>query len=224
MGVIITMDSKKFLKEFLPSVTDTSGYEFILISEDVKIRNMEDKAKNIMSFPRLIPTPPVINLYVNGEMKSYKKAYLDQIQDPQIEAFISIIVKAAVVNDMKVVLLCSKSESEKKYIDMLSEYIEAAYELKVYSWKKYSEDPKKALTVKNREDIVKILGRKFEKMSQNGVSLNLNVDKDELKKKLKNLGKKELLKLAKDKNIKIKEEIRDDKGEIIKRIIKKIAS
>jgi hypothetical protein len=222
MGVIITMDSEKFLKKFLPATDNTDGYQFILISEDIKIRDLEGKKKNIMSFPTLIPTPPVINLYVNGETKSYKKAYLNQLQEPEVEAFITVLVKAAVINDFKVVLLCSTSEAERGYIELLSEYIEAAYQLKTYSWKKFNEDQEKACKIKNKDEIVKILGRKFEKMERLGVSLNLGVDTDKIKKKLGKLGKKELRKLAKTGKIKVDKEM--DKKTLIKKILKKASA
>jgi|HigsolmetaAR203D_1030402.scaffolds.fasta_scaffold00843_25 vacuolar-type H+-ATPase subunit F/Vma7 len=223
MGVIIRMNSKKFFKEFLPNVKNTDEYQFILISEDIKIKDIENKPKNIMSFPRLIPTPSVISLYVSGESKPYKKAYMNQLQDPEVEAFISVMVKAAVVYDMKVVILCSKSEWERKYVKLLCEYIEATYQLKTYSWDKYLEKgPEKAGSIKNKDEVTKILGRKFESMERHGVQLNADIDKDKIRKKLEKLSRKELRKIAADKRIKVDEDM--GKKKLIKKILKKIAS
>lgn len=222
MGVILRMNSDKFFNKFLMEIDNTDEYQFILISEDIRIKDIKNKPSNIMTFPPLLPVPAVINLFVNGETKSYKKAYLNQLQKPEIDAFVTVLVKAIVKENMKAVIICSNTEYEKKYLEYLCEYIEAEYLIKTYSFKKYIDNPKKAEKIKNKEEVLKILGRKLEKMERNGVSLSLKIDKDDLKKKLKKLGKKELRKIAKSKNIKTDKD--DDKSSLIKAIAKKVTA
>lgn len=210
------MDSKKFFKELIPEVKHDE-FQFILISDFIKTNNT---FKNVKSIPRLMPPNRVMQDFVNDNMKEYKKGYLKYLQNPNIEAFISIIVKAAVVNDMKIVLLCSHSENEFKYLKMLTEYIEAVYKMQTYSFKDYMKDPEKVSKLKNKEEITKILGKKFEKMERSGVDLNTTIDKEDYVKQLIKLGKKGMQKLAKSRNIKIDKDL--GKKEMAKKLAKKL--
>lgn len=218
MGVIIKMDSKKFIKKFLEE-QNPNEFQFILISENITTR---DEFKNVKSLPRLLPPPPVAAELVNKDMKTFKKLYLDYIKIPEIEALISIMVQAAVVNDLKLVLLCSQSESEYEYIDAICDYIEAVYGLETYSYKEYKSDPEKAGKVKNKEELVTLLNKKFKKMEQNKTRIDEKPNAKALKKELKEFGRKDLLKLAKSKKVKVKKDA--DKKDIIKKIVKKLTA
>lgn len=217
MGVIIRMDSKKFIKDFLKE-QDPMKFQFILISENITTK---EKFKNVKAIPRLIPPLNVMSEYINEDFKSYKKSYLSYLKQPQIEAFLSIIVKAAVVNDLNIVLLCSKSENEFKYLKLICNYIEEIFKMKTYSYKQFKKD-QKAMKIKNKDEIMKILGKKFERMEKEEVDLETKYDKKKLVKELKKLGRKELIRLAKSKNIKLDEDM--DKEEMAKKIAKKIKS
>lgn len=216
MGVIIRMDSKKFIKDFLKK-QDPMQFQFILISENITTK---EKFKNVKAIPRLIPPPKVVSEFINEDFKSYKKSYLSYLKQPQIEAFLSIIVKAAVVNDLNIVLLCSKSENEFKYLKLICEYIEENFKMKTYSYKRFKKDPEKAMKIKNKDEIMKILGKKFERMEKEEVDLETKYDKKKLVKELKKLGRKELIRLAKSKNIKLDEDM--SKEEMAKKIAKKL--
>lgn len=218
MGVIIKMDSKKFIKKFLEE-QDPNEFQFILISENITTR---EEFKNVKSLPRLLPPPPVAAEFVSRDMKAFKKAYLSYLKIPEIEALISIMVQAAVVNDLKLVLLCSQSETEFGYIDAICEYIETVYNLETYSYKEYKNNPDKAGKVKNKEELVTILNKKFKKMEQNKMTIDEKPDAKHLKKELKQFGRKDLLKLAKSKNVKVKKDA--DKKDIIKKIVKKLTA
>jgi hypothetical protein len=216
MGVVIRMDSKKFLKDFRKEV-DTSEYQYVLISELIKTRG---EHKNVQAIQRLIPPPAIISEYINGDKQSYKKAYLKYLQTPDIDAMVTIIVKAAIQNDMKIVLLCSRSEDEFAYLKHLSEYMEAVYKLKTFTYKDYTKDPEKASKIKNKDEINKIVSKKLERMGKDGVDLNTVNNKDRYIKELKKLGKKGMKKLAKSRGIKIKDDL--EKDEMAKKLAKKL--
>jgi hypothetical protein len=216
MGAIIRMDSKKFVKEFIPEVKG-EDYQYILISDLITTNG---KHKNVKAIKRLMPPTPVVREFVDGNKKGYKKAYLNYLQTPNIEAFVSIIVKAAIVNDMKMVLVCSVSEDEFKYLKYLCEYIEAVFKLKTFTWKDFSKNAEKNSKVKNKDEIMKILGKKFERMEKTGVDLSTKEDKDHYIKELTKLGKKGMKKLAKSKGIKLSEDL--GKKEMAKKLAKKL--
>jgi len=218
MGVIIRMDSKKLVKEFLPAVKP-EDFQFILISENITTREEFD---NVRAIKRLLPPPHVASLFVNDGFKAYKKAYLHYLKKDDIEALISILVKVAVVNDLNLVLVCSKSENEFKYLKLICEYIEEVYGLKTYTLKEYMKDPEAAQKVKNKDDIMRVLHKKFQKMQESNVELDMNYSKDKLLKGLKKLDKKELRKFAKSRNIKLDDDM--GKNEMIKKIMKKLTA
>jgi hypothetical protein len=216
MGAIIRMDSKKFINDFITEV-DQKDFQYILISDDI---TNDGRCDNVKAIKRLMPPPNVLREFVEGNKKGYKKAYMNYLQDPNVEAFIAIIVKAAILNDMKMVLICSMSEDEFSYIKYLCEYIDATFKMKTYSWKEYSKDPDKASKVKNKDEVSKILGKKFERMEKTGVDLSTSTDKDKYIKEFKKLGKKGMKKFAKSKNIKLSEDL--SKDEMAKKLVKKL--
>ncbi|MFN4245855.1 MAG: hypothetical protein ACK4F9_06915 [Brevinematia bacterium] len=217
MGVIIRMDSKKFLKDFIKE-NDPMEFQYVLISENITTK---EKFKNVKAIPLLIPPVSAISELENEGFKSYRKAYLNYLSNPKIEAFISIIVKAVVDNELKIVLLCSQSENEFKYLKIICEYIEEVYKLKTYTYKSYKENPEKACKIKNKDEVKKILNKKLENLYSNKeVDLETKKDKKKLMKELKKLSRKELIKVARKKNIDVDEDA--DKDKIVKKIAKKL--
>lgn len=216
MGVILRMDSEKFISEFLKEF-DPNKFNFILVSENI---TSEQRYKNVMVMRKLMPPPDIAAMYINdGFGKSYQKKYLEYLKKDDVNGLVAIIVKAA-LNGLNIVLLCSKSENEFKYLKMLCEFIEEEYKLKTYSYKKFKKDPQKALKIKNRDEVVEVLMKKLEKLHDSGVDLNPDVNKDKFLKKLGKLEKKELIKFCKVKGIKIDEDM--GRKEIIKKIKKKL--
>lgn len=216
MGVILRMDSEKFISEFLKEF-DPNKFNFILVSENI---TSEQRYKNVMVMRKLMLPPDIAAMYINdGFGKSYQKKYLEYLKKDDVNGLVAIIVKAA-LNGLNIVLLCSKSENEFKYLKMLCEFIEEEYKLKTYSYKKFKKDPQKALKIKNRDEVVEVLMKKLEKLHDSGVDLNPDVNKDKFLKKLGKLEKKELIKFCKVKGIKIDEDM--GRKEIIKKIKKKL--
>lgn len=218
MGMIMRMHSKTLLKKFLPSV-NPAEFQFVIISQDVETK---DELPNVKALPILMPPAKLIRIAINDDKKSFKKAYLQYMQHPDIEALITILVKAAVKDNCKLVLLCSKSEDEFNYLEYLCEYIEQVFKLKTYSFKEYEKDTAKALEIKNLDEVEKILTKKFEKLEQRSLEIKEHREEqaDKLRKELKKYGRKELRKFAKMKNIKVKKDM--EKGDLIKKIIKGI--
>lgn len=217
MGAIIRMDSKKFIKDLIPTVNHDE-FQFILISQFIQSRG---EFKNVKALPRLMPPNSLIHLYLDGDKKEYKKQYANYLKSPEIDAFISIVVKAAVTEDMKIVLLCSHTEDEYGYLKMLTEYIEAAYQVKTHTWKDYNKNPDKVSLGDDLSDTNKILEKKFSKMKKNGVDLEARPSKKQLQKELKGLGKKELKHVAKTRGLKFDKKL--GKKELAKDLAKQMA-
>jgi hypothetical protein len=216
MGAIIRLNSKKFINDFMSEVNH-KDFQFILVSDFI---TTDGRCDNVRAIKRLMPPPNVMREFVDGNKKAYKKAYMKYMQNPDIESIIAIIVKAAIVNDMKMVLLCSKSEAEFEYLEYLCEFIEAVFKMKTYSWKDYSKDPEAASKVKNKDEVIRIFNKKYEMMQKTGVDLSTTHNKDKYIKEVKKLGRKGMKKLAKSKNIKLDEDM--SKDDMAKKIVKKL--
>lgn len=216
MGAIIRMDSKKLINKFIKEV-DPKDYQYVLVSEFITTRN---EFKNVKAIPRLMPPPSALGEFADGNEKGYKKAYLKYLQQPNIDSLVGIIVKAALVNDMKMVLLCSKSEDEFKYLQYLCEYIEAVYKMKTYTSKEFLKDPEKLNKIKNKNEVAKVIDKKFDVMQKSGMDLDTENNKEKYIKEVKKLGRKGMKKLAKSKNIKLKDDM--SKDDMAKKIVKKL--
>lgn len=188
MACIIRMTSDEFLDKFIKKY-DYRKFNFLLISEDVKTIK---KYKNVYAIPTLIPPPTVINKYIQaGYSEEYVKKYLDYIQTPRVEAMITIMVKLAIVENANVVLLCSPSENEFKYLDIICQYIENVYDIETYSFKKYRKDPEQCEEVsdKTKKKVAKILENKIGNIKD---IEPVKMTKKEARAKFKKLGKKQL--------------------------------
>lgn len=217
MGVIIHLNSKDYFNRFIPE-TQADEYQYVLISENITTK---EKFKNVKAIPRLIPPVDVIRHYIDGDKKAYKKAYLAYLSHESTDSLITVIVKAAVDENMKMVLMCSKSEDEYGYLELIAEYIESVYGLQTYTAKKYLKDQEKATKIKNKDDIRKVLTKKLQKMEKSSkVDLVPTVNREKFVKQLKKLKRKELREFAKRRNIKIDKDL--EKKDILKIIIKKL--
>lgn len=115
MGCVIRLNSEKFVMNFLKEF-DQQDFQFILISENI---TTDRRYKNVMPIQALIPPPNIIATFINdGYGKDYKQKYFNYLKKDEINSLVSIIIKA-VMGGMKIVLLCSKSEDEYKYLKLL---------------------------------------------------------------------------------------------------------
>jgi hypothetical protein len=183
MGCVIRIDSEQFISKFLKHFSPNE-FQFLLISENITTNK---KYKNVMSVRSLIPPPNIISGYIDdGFTKSYQNKYFDFLKKDENNSLVSIIVKAALSN-MNIVLLCSKSEDEFKYLKMICEFIEKKYRLKTYNLKKFLKNPSKACKIENKDEIIGILMKSMDKIREKDIEINHQIDKDKYIKRLKKL-------------------------------------
>lgn len=224
MGCIVTMNSEKLYKKFLPEIDDTSAFQFITISEDIKTSK---KMRNIAPMPSLMPPPQLSKLFNNGEKQEFYDGYARYLQSPSIDFYIAAIVKSVISNDFQLILLCSKSEDEQEYLKILAKYISGVYKMDVFKVKDYLKDPKKINKIKNKEEIEKIVDKKMKKFSKLGIDTNIDpnaqqaVTAKRVKEELSKLDKEDLREIARRQKIKTKGLGRND---LIKAIIKRLSA
>lgn len=198
MACIIRMSSDDFLDKFIKK-HDYRKFNFLLISEDIKTNNQH---KNVYAIPSLIPTPNIISTFIQeGYSANYIKKYLDYIQTPRVEAYITIAVKLALIDNANVVLICSKAEDEFKYIDIICQYIENVYGVKTYSYKKYNKDPEKCEEVdeKVKKKVSKVLEKKIGEIKDIEY---VAPTKKQVRAMVKPLGKKQMTKMLREHGVK----------------------
>ena len=217
MAAIIRMSSDDFLDNFIKKY-NYKKFNFLLISEGVKTKK---KYRNVYALKSLIPPANVVSEFINsGYSGKYVKKYTNYLSNPEVEALITVIVTLCVVDNSNVVLLCTKEESEYKYLNIICDYIEAVYGVKAYSYNKYKKDPDGCEKISNKvkKKVAKVLSSKLKTMKHAPSDKGVKVDKKEMKAKLKILTKKELKSYCKENSISIKKD--DEKSDIIKRILK----
>lgn len=213
MASIITMRSDEFLDSFIKKF-DVTNYNFIAISDDIKAKNDEP---NVFALKALLPPSKALTYMINGnDKKEYYKKYIKYLMKPEIDIFVTTIVKLAVVEDSNVVLICSKAEDEMKYLNVLRKYIEDVYGTKVFKYEKYKKKPNKCESIIDKKKTVKIITTKIETAQKN--HLKINIDKNELSARLKHMSDKAIKDFAKSNGIKIKKSM--SRKEIIKKVQK----
>ena len=198
MGCIIKMTSDTFLDKFIKE-NDYKKFNFLLVSENIKTEN---KYKNVYVLKSLIPPPNVLTEFItNGKTDKYVKKYADYLQTSKPATMIAVAVKLAAIENSDVVLICTKEESEYKYLDILCDFIENVYNIKICSYKKYKKDLKSYDLVPNKKKIAKIIKKQIESAQDKKSPSRSYLDKDALKSKLKDLSKKELHYVCKEHSI-----------------------
>lgn len=199
MACIIRMTSDEFLDKFVKK-HDYKKFNFLLISEDIKTTN---QYKNVYAIPSLIPPPNIISDFIQvGYSEKYIKNYLDYISTPRVEAMITVAVKLAIIDNANVILICSKSENEFKYINIICQYIENIYGVKTYSYKKYKKDPEACEEVndKVKKKVAKVLEKKIGEIQE--IDPYKIPKKKEIRAFVKPLGKKQMTKMLRTNGIK----------------------
>ena len=211
MGAIIRMNTRQLMRDFLPNIEKQEDFQFVIISETVKT---DKRLKNIETIKRLVPPQQLLRKFMEGDEKSYREMYAAYLSHPNIEGFLTVIAKAAVTENMNVVLLCSEYEDNWGYLKAICDYMEAVYETKTHSVKSYLKNPAKASEFKNKKVLESIITEKLTELEKANVDLSTEEedpsikmrakvleklkDEDYDKKELRKLGKKMGLKLDKD--------------------------
>lgn len=212
MAKFLYMNSKEILK-FIKKV-NVDEYNFVLVSKD--ITNEKGLAKNVISLPKLLPPPQSVAHVLDGKTKKFKKSYLNYLAMPKVDSLITVIAKMLAVENGNVVLVCSKVEDDEyQYLSTLADYIETLYDIKAQSYKEFKKDPDMN-SVKNKKRTIQIVQTKLQNIDVGYV--NETFASSTLRSKLEECSNKELRKLAKKLDIKLKEDMPREK--VIKKILK----
>jgi hypothetical protein len=213
MASLVILESDDFLKSFIKKY-DYNNYNFILVSSDIDTKN---KYKNVFRAKQLLPPSKALAHMANGnEYEEYYKKYVKYLSRPEVEIFLTTIAKLVAVEGSNVILLCSKSEAEMKYLNIIKEYFEEIYQLKVFSYKKYKKDPDNCDSVTKKKKTIKIIDKKTKAAAEMTVSVKF--DPEDVKARLKHQDEDTLRAMAKRIGVKVKKS--DDKKTIIKKIKK----
>lgn len=214
MGVLLRVKSSEFLDKFIKEF-DYKDYRFLLISDDIKTKGH----KNVFPLNSLLPTTDAISEFITyGYTEKYVKKYVNYLQTPKIALLIATIVRMAVTEERKVVLMCSDNENEYKYLKILSDFIEANYDIQVYNYKKYSKNPEKCEKIKTKKKYAKKLDKLIDELAKKAEADKASDPSVSLKKRLKSADKSMLKAYCKEHSIKYKKD--DSKKDLVKRILK----
>lgn len=214
MGAIIKMDSKELIKKFLPEIKDHTKFQFVVLSKTI---TTNDTQKNAVSMSKLVPPAAILRSYVEGDdTNQFIEEYGRYLAHPSNEAMLTVIAKAAVVDDMNMVLLCSSHEAESGYVDMMCKYMTALYDVKTTTPKKFLKDPSKYNNHDDREKKTKAINERLKRISEEDLR-SLDSKEDQIKS-LKRLKSKEIRQMAKDEGLKLKKDM--DKKDMIKKLLK----
>lgn len=199
MGRIITMNSKEFIKDFV-SRYDTRKFQYVLVSDDIRTNGKKD---NVYALGALIPPPDIVSIYVNkGICDKYKQKYFEYLSEEKVENLLTIMVKLCAIDNTDVIILCSDDETKYKYMEMISEYMETIYHIKVFKYKKIKKDLYDHDSIKESKKTMKVLKKKLPRIK----NVNKKSDEDLVIEYLSAFTTKELKTICKKQGIKVKKD------------------
>lgn len=189
MACLIKLDSKEFIKGFCKDY-NPHDFHIVLVSNDITSKGKYD---NVYVAEDLFPTKEVFGARINAGSKEFELKYLQQLQHHKDAALIlATIVKSIVEYKKNVVIMCSDSEEEYGYLDIICDYLETVYKLSAVSMKKLKKKGDKLLkkAPKHIEEIEKAYIKAISEMEKSTPS-----KKDKEKAKDEKKLRKELYKL-----------------------------
>lgn len=220
-GVIVRMNSKKFLKKFIEDKNVIlSDFNYVLISEEI---NTNGTHKNVVRARSLVPRTAEIGHRINGEIQKYYDGYMSYLASPEPLHLLLTMVVGVVKSDLNVVLLCSQSEDDNQYLQIIDEFLTKNFGLRAFTYDEYKEGisekdvvPDIVRTKKAIQSAVEYL----KKAESENKKLQDKKDKEKAKAQLKDMKRKELKEICEEYGIKYKKD--DEKKDIIKKILKEM--
>ncbi len=220
-GFIIRMNSKKFLKKFIEDKdVILQDFNYVLVSDEINSNNTH---KNVVRARNLIPKTVDIGLKINGEYQKYYENYMQYLASPEPLHLLVTMVAGVINSDLNVVLLCSKSEDDHSYLDMIDEFLQKNFGLCAYTYEQYKEYGEKCKQIKDIAKTKKAMVSAIEylkKAQAENQKIQDKKDKEKIKTELKDMKKKELKEICKEYGIKFSKD--DEKKDIIKKILKEM--
>ena len=218
-GVIVRMNSKKFIKKFIEDKdVILQDFNYVLVSEEINSNNTH---QNVVRARALIPRGTDISFRISGHIQRYYDNYMAYLATPEPLHLLVTMVAGVIKSDLNVVLLCSKSEDENSYLSIIDEFLEKNFGIRAYTYEEYKEDteackniPDIARTKKALQNAIGFL----KKAREDNQKLQDKKDKEKVKAELKEMKRKELKEICKEYGIKINKD--DEKKELIKKILK----
>jgi len=224
-GVMISIDSKQFIEDFINEEV-VSEYYYIIISDMIKISDGDSIAKSRISILRsLIPATKVRGRKINENMTEYCNAYMRYLASPEIFPTIVTLVKAY-LSGLDLVLICSDDEEkDMKILYLISQYILDTFGITVFSYDYFRKHKKQCKKIpENLDDVIKVYESAVEwaktHKGEEQLIREQNATKEKLREELKEMDSKELKKICKELDIVYDKSM--SKKEIRKSIIKKV--
>ena len=220
-GIIMRMNSKTFLKKFVEDKeTILRKYNYVLVSHEI---NTNGTHENVIRSTTLVPPSSVLGHQINGDINRYYNSYMDYLASPECLHLLLTMVKAS-IDGMDIILLCSKSEDQYGYLDMIAEFLERNFGIKVYEFEEYKKDDAgECRKIKDIERTKKAMMSAIEFLKKAKIANKKEQDKKDkvkIKAELKDMKKKELKEICKEYGIKTGKE--PEKKDLIKKILNKM--
>lgn len=134
MANIITMNNKQLAKASKKKLINTDKCYFIIVSDYIYTTGEEE---NLTLVNNLLPSETVFEYLQRGKMKRYRREYLEWLNVPGNERFLTHAVKIATEKD--VVILTDEREEKYGVLEIIAEYMENIYAVKVHTWKEFKK-------------------------------------------------------------------------------------
>ena len=171
MGFVMFISINDFFKDFVRDNYDlVKGSELLIISRDIVANgdNVESELpfedatstsryESITFVPDLVPNASVMEYSHGSTRDMFYKAYMEQLSTKSSSKYLCCIVDTVVNDDSKIFLICSQTEYLLEYMEVLKDYMESQYKMKIYSYVDFQTDNNCIFDIGDKEEIKKYL-------------------------------------------------------------------
>jgi len=194
--MIYIMNTKTFKKIFAkedPKKIEKT--QFIIVSGRIRKSDEED---NVIFYKKLMPSDMLLADYRNEiDPDFFKNAYKKQLDKNRM--MLSIIIKGVIEESYTVVFLCTYTEWQLRYLQILADYIMEEFNYPIIDYKKYKLKKKLPKIDFNPEYVIEACNsviKKCEKQRTKSLmktkrgrkTLLDNMSEDDMKRQLKKMG------------------------------------
>lgn len=159
---LLTIESKKFLK----NLQDKNFKKFVensnivLVSADLRSNELSE---NVFKMPQLVPAPAAIQVFQSNDIVKFTQLYYKYLHTPAISVIIATLFNQAAKDNRNLIFMCSTSEDQYGYLELLGNYCQAVYDIDPVRIKDIVKDKSMKGYEADNSAIMEIADERFER-------------------------------------------------------------
>lgn len=188
--MLFFMHSKTFFDLFIENekIKDILHAQYVIVSSRIRLNNREDTTNAITAINTLYPNTKVMNQATEYDMRD---VYFEQLDSNK--PFLASVALLSIRDKKNVIFLCSKTEMKQEYMNWLVSWFKEELKITVYDYRMFVANMVQIKEIDQSvvEKCEKIVKKK--KLKNRSDLKKTRKGKDELRRNIKSMSKKEMI-------------------------------